>query len=77
MAGPAPGAEDEGAARRTDADASARARQTGNAVSGAENDRAALVALYNATDGPNWSHNTNWLSDLPISKWDGVPRFPT
>ena len=25
-------------------------------------DREALVALYNATDGDNWSVNTNWLS---------------
>ena len=40
--------------------------------SGAENDRAALVALYNTTDGPNWSRNTNWLTDLPIGQWDGV-----
>ena len=23
-------------------------------------DRVALVALYNATDGPNWVDNTNW-----------------
>ena len=26
-------------------------------------DRAALVALYNATDGANWTINTNWLSN--------------
>lgn len=25
----------------------------------AETDRAALVALYNATDGANWTDNTN------------------
>ena len=35
-------------------------------------DRAALVALYNATDGPNWTNNTNWLSDAPIGTWHGV-----
>ena len=35
-------------------------------------DRAALVALYNATDGPNWTDNTNWLSDEPLRKWHGV-----
>ena len=35
-------------------------------------DRAALVALYNATDGPNWTDNTNWLSDRPIGEWYGV-----
>ena len=35
-------------------------------------DRAALVALYNATNGPNWSNNTNWLSDRPLGEWHGV-----
>ena len=35
-------------------------------------DRDALVALYNATDGPNWNDNTNWLSDRPIGEWSGV-----
>ncbi len=35
-------------------------------------DRDALVALYNATDGPNWMNNTNWLSDRPIGEWYGV-----
>ena len=35
-------------------------------------DRAALVALYNATDGPNWVNNTNWLTDAPLGKWYGV-----
>ena len=35
-------------------------------------DAVALVALYNATDGPNWSDNTNWLTDSPISDWSGV-----
>ena len=35
-------------------------------------DRAALVALYNATDGPNWGSNINWLSDMPLGEWHGV-----
>ena len=35
-------------------------------------DRAALVALYNATDGDNWTNNTNWLSDRPIGQWHGI-----
>ena len=35
-------------------------------------DRAALVALYNATDGANWHVNTNWLSDAPLGEWYGV-----
>ena len=33
---------------------------------------AALVALYNATDGPNWRNNTNWLTDAPLGDWAGV-----
>ena len=35
-------------------------------------DRAALVALYNATDGPNWRNNANWLSTEPLDSWEGV-----
>ena len=35
-------------------------------------DKAALVALYNATDGPNWDNNRNWLSDRPIVEWSYV-----
>ena len=35
-------------------------------------DQAALVVLHNATDGPNWNINTNWLSDRPIGEWHGV-----
>ena len=35
-------------------------------------ERAALVALYEATDGPNWIDNTNWLSDAPLGEWYGV-----
>ena len=37
-----------------------------------ETDREALVALYNATDGPNWTNNDNWLSEAPIGGWWGV-----
>ena len=35
-------------------------------------ERAALVALYNATDGPNWVNNDNWLTDAPLGDWYGV-----
>ena len=35
-------------------------------------DRAALVALYNATNGSGWGDNTNWLSDEPLGEWFGV-----
>ena len=37
-----------------------------------ETEREALVALYNATGGPNWNGNNNWLLDVPISEWEGV-----
>ena len=35
-------------------------------------DREVLVALYHATDGPNWTNNTNWLSQAPLGEWHGV-----
>ena len=38
----------------------------------AATDRAALAALYNATDGANWANNDNWLSDKPLGEWHGV-----
>ena len=37
-----------------------------------ETDRAALVALYNTTDGENWTNNSNWLTDEPLDEWYGV-----
>ena len=42
------------------------------AVEGPAADRAALVALYNATDGSNWEKSDNWLSDEPLSEWYGI-----
>lgn len=35
-------------------------------------DKTALVALYRATDGPNWTNNSNWLTNAPIGEWEGV-----
>ena len=34
----------------------------------------ALVALYNATDGDNWTNNTNWLdiTNHTVADWYGV-----
>ena len=34
--------------------------------------RAALVALYEAADGPNWVNSENWLTDVPLGDWYGV-----
>ena len=39
---------------------------------GANPDSLALVALYNALDGPNWNNNTNWLTGEPVSSWYGI-----
>ena len=35
-------------------------------------DRDALVALYEAANGPDWRRNDNWLSDRPLDEWFGV-----
>ena len=37
-----------------------------------EAERAALVALYNATGGDHWDHNDNWCSDKPLDEWFGI-----
>jgi len=42
------------------------------AMGSAATDRTALVALYEATDGPNWLNNDNWLTDAPLGEWYGV-----
>ena len=41
-------------------------------VAVASPDREILVALYNATDGPNWGSADNWLTDAPLGSWYGV-----
>ena len=38
----------------------------------AGSDRAALVALYNATGGPAWKDSSNWLTAAPLADWFGV-----
>ena len=35
-------------------------------------DRAALAALYNATNGSSWRDDTNWVSSRPLGEWHGV-----
>ena len=32
----------------------------------------ALVALYNSTDGPNWTYHTNWMENNQPGTWYGV-----
>lgn len=35
-------------------------------------EREALIAYYNALDGPNWTYQDNWCSDKPVDQWYGV-----
>lgn len=35
----------------------------------------ALLALYNSTDGENWTNNTNWNTTSNIDNWAGVQVF--
>ena len=40
-------------------------------------DRAALVALYDATGGAGWTDSTNWKTSAPLDEWYGVTaRWP-
>ena len=40
-------------------------------------EREALVALFNAADGPGWANNQNWLNDAPVGTWHGVATDDT
>ena len=51
--------------------ASDTARATSRITVGSP-DRSALEALYDATDGPNWTNSENWLTDAPLDDWYGV-----
>ena len=46
--------------------------RTGLPFCNLEEDRAALVAIYEAAGGANWGNSTNWLSDMPLGEWHGV-----
>lgn len=35
-------------------------------------EKDALIAFYNATDGDNWTDNTNWLSAEPVGTWSFI-----
>jgi len=37
-----------------------------------QSERDALIALYNATDGDNWTTNTYWNTDESVANWYGV-----
>ncbi len=46
--------------------------RTGSTQSCNHPDYDALMALYNATGGPNWVDNTGWGSDCDVCQWAGV-----
>lgn len=35
-------------------------------------ERTALIDLYNATNGANWTNSTNWNTNAPVSTWHGI-----
>ena len=35
-------------------------------------ERDALVALYNAAGGANWTRSASWLTNAPVGQWHGV-----
>ncbi len=39
---------------------------------GPSTDREILMALYQATDGPNWQNSNGWGTDAPLDEWYGV-----
>ena len=36
--------------------------------------RAALIKLYQTTDGDNWTNNINWCSSKPLTEWYGISK---
>ncbi|CAN0211770.1 unnamed protein product, partial [Ectocarpus sp. 13 AM-2016] len=38
----------------------------------AEADREALVAIYNATGGPDWRQSGRWNTDADLSEWHRI-----
>ena len=36
------------------------------------NERAVLMDLYHATNGPSWSSNLGWGTDKPVCDWAGI-----
>ena len=35
-------------------------------------DEAALLAIYRATNGDNWTWNNNWNTSAPLNQWTGI-----
>ena len=45
------------------------------AEAGANSVKAALMRLYKATDGDNWTKNTHWGSDEDLGDWYGITTY--
>ncbi|MCY3943167.1 MAG: M66 family metalloprotease [Gemmatimonadetes bacterium] len=56
----------------TASDGGLSATQTFSASVRRPTNREVLEILYDETDGDNWAHNTNWLTDWPLDAWYGV-----
>jgi hypothetical protein len=45
---------------------------TSATTSSANDEREYLSQLFLLCDGPNWTKNANWCSDMPLREWHGV-----
>ena len=61
--------KDEGTSSMTASAGGVRARAE---VTVENPDRAVLVALYEATGGPDWVRHDNWMTNAPLAAWYGV-----
>ena len=48
------------------------ARGTSQLTVATDPDRAVLLALFEATGGPDWENSANWATDAPLEDWYGV-----
>lgn len=39
---------------------------------GVRDERAALMSLYDATEGASWANNSGWGSGAPVCSWFGI-----
>ena len=49
-----------------------KVKQSAASTDELEKERAALIDLYNSTNGADWTTNTNWCSNKPLGEWYGV-----
>ena len=54
------------------AEITARSGDLSDSISVNVSVRVSLARLYEATNGPDWTDNTNWLTDTHVKEWYGV-----